>query len=139
MTNLYKFGPQSKLNRPIAAFVTFETEEGYMRAINSKDMKVFDFEEKVEFLKAPEPSDIIWENLDEAEDGSGQSWAKWKVFLTLMFCLLVSFLIIFYGTKWQLKVTSKFPPTTQCDKIYEKYGDELEVFAYNDWVFNDQR
>ena len=39
----YKFGPKSKLNRPISAFVTFETEEGYMRAINSKKMKIFDF------------------------------------------------------------------------------------------------
>ena len=53
--------------------------------------------------------------------------------------LLISFLIIFYGTKWQLKVTSKFPPSTQCDKIKEKYGDTLETFAINDFKFNAQR
>jgi len=56
------------LTLPISAFITFETEEGFLRAINfSKkaelEQRKFIAEAKeVEFNQAPEPSDIIWEN-----------------------------------------------------------------------------
>ena len=72
---------------PVAAFVTFNTQEGYERCLqefetshtmfgypiyhrhmrgalkNSNGFKLFEDEEDLEVFPAKEPSNIIWENL----------------------------------------------------------------------------
>jgi len=49
-----------------------------------------------------EPSDIIWENRHIKKDK--RSRKEWKVITILAAALLISFLIIYYATKWQIKV-----------------------------------
>jgi len=60
----------NKMQTPCSIFATFETEEGYERALNyNKTIKMEDFVryktilgEEIEIDPASEPSDIIWEN-----------------------------------------------------------------------------
>ena len=82
-------------------FVTFETEEGFYRAVALKDypeISKFLPEQKLVFKKAVEPSDIIWENRHITK--VARKSKKWVVISTLAAALLFSFLVIFYGTKW---------------------------------------
>jgi len=52
---------------------------------------------------------------------------------------MIALTVIFLATKKQLRMTEKFPPATKCNTIKEKYGDSLDEFAYNDYVFNEKR
>ena len=68
-----------KLQRPVMAFITFTTQEAYERSLNNmetvknffKIAKFNDeeknyfqlFDEKVQLIAGPEPTNIIWENL----------------------------------------------------------------------------
>ncbi len=49
-----------KIKVPVGAFITFESEEGVQRMLNSNNIKILGETPEVE--KAPEPSNIIWEN-----------------------------------------------------------------------------
>ena len=57
-----------KMQRPCSVFITFETEEGYNRAVNyNNTIKMKDFTkyktflyDEIEIKPASEPSDIIW-------------------------------------------------------------------------------
>jgi hypothetical protein len=58
------------LTRPTAAFITFESDNGYQLALDlaAENEKLPDEEEKkimdqhIRFVEASEPTDIIWEN-----------------------------------------------------------------------------
>ena len=58
------------LQRPCSVFVTFESEEGYQRALNyNSTLDLPDYKQystllgqEIEIVAASEPSDIIWEN-----------------------------------------------------------------------------
>jgi len=61
------------LNTPVAAFITFQTQEGYERACNIvKKKELIDtgnYDSRLQLLgqplffeEAPEPANIIWEN-----------------------------------------------------------------------------
>jgi hypothetical protein len=61
------------ITRPVAAFITFETQEGYERACNIKGKRNWKLEVSVDkeflgqplyFTEAPEPTNIIWEHRD---------------------------------------------------------------------------
>ena len=61
-----------KLTTPCTVFMTFETEEGVERAMafqkatdadpKLKHLQYFCGDHEIKIRKAPEPSDIIWEN-----------------------------------------------------------------------------
>lgn len=50
-----------KLTKPVSAFVTFETEEGYLRALQATE-NITLLGERAVISKASEPTNIIWEN-----------------------------------------------------------------------------
>ena len=52
------------MNTPVSCFVTFESEEGFQRAlsIKEKDLKVTFLGEKPIISEAPEPTNVIWEH-----------------------------------------------------------------------------
>jgi hypothetical protein len=71
---ILKENQSEKLQRPVAAFITFEVQEGYERACNLKGTRNWKEElvqakhkfmdEFIAFQEAPEPTNIIWENRD---------------------------------------------------------------------------
>lgn len=50
-----------KLTKPVSAFVTFQTEEGYLRALQATE-NITLLGESAIITPAPEPTNIIWEN-----------------------------------------------------------------------------
>ncbi len=102
--------------------MTFETEEGYMRACKFNKIlkgakedepgwKLKHFLEtskhSTKFVEASEPSDIIWENRSFTK--RQRRCKRAVVFLVVFTALILSFFIIFYGTKLQVQVQKMFP------------------------------
>jgi len=62
---------KESLSTPVKAFVTFQNEEGYLRAVHLTKIKRFStttaekywFGSPLYFKAAPEPSNILWENI----------------------------------------------------------------------------
>ena len=50
-----------KLTKPVSEFVTFQTEEGYLRALQATE-NITLLGERAVISKASEPTNIIWEN-----------------------------------------------------------------------------
>lgn len=133
---------KAQLIRPVAAFITFERQEGRDRAIfyfkdpkNKVDIEVegedqarrnADMEiasrvdktalgEDIYVTQAPEPSDILWEN-------RRTTWKQIKVHEFIVLIVSIIFLVLmFYGVVYikALEVTNMFryPATTDCDAI----------------------
>lgn len=59
--NKLKNSKLEKLTKPVSAFVTFETEEGYLRALKSTE-NITLLGERAVMTQASEPTNIIWEN-----------------------------------------------------------------------------
>ena len=90
-----------KLVRPVTAFLTFNTQEGYERALRywgpeakdgkliTENHKIFDTRIKVE--PAPEPSNIIWENRHISDREQNRN--KCFVTLGILFLLGIAFVI----------------------------------------------
>ncbi len=120
------------LRRPVTAFITFQNEEGYNRAIQSpKEEEPKWLGEPVEFEEAPEPTDIIWEHRPFTR--------KDQVFriamvsgITLMM-LAATFVVILYLKKWAKAAGST--SNLDCGLLEELYptGKEIQDAAYNDF------
>lgn len=52
------------MNTPVSCFVTFESEEGFQRALSiaEKKLDVTILGEKSQITEAPEPTNVIWEH-----------------------------------------------------------------------------
>ena len=94
-----------KMQRPCAAFITFETEEGHCRAVaynnvieryeefSSFEYRLF-LDRPIKIQAASEPSDIIWENRGFTV---GERSAKKSIVVTIIVAmLLLSFGLIFF-------------------------------------------
>ena len=109
--------------------MTFETEEGTQRAINYnklveansnlKDIELW-LGRKLEFARASEPSDIIWENRDWTPwDRKKKSIIVWTIISLVLFG---SFIIMFKFTNISSKMAQKYP-IIECHKL-AKLGNE---------------
>lgn len=112
------------LTKPVTAFITFETQEGYERACEMKgDYKCngevtsnYEFDgHPLYFEEAPEPTNIIWEHRETTY--------KTQMIRTSVVCVIIVILLIlaflaFYELK---KITvanyKKYPPTANCADI----------------------
>ena len=91
---------------PVGAFVTFEKEEGYNRAINLKPrMKCFrtihDYElldQGLSFIPASEPTNIIWENRQITK---GSRCCRGFIVMIIAMAILVLAGVAFYFMKKQ--------------------------------------
>lgn len=82
------------MRTPVSAFITFESEEGYNRAIAIKEQKI-DINwlgTKLEFDAAPEPTDIIWENREITENS--RMLRLFVAILATLVLLAISFTVI---------------------------------------------
>lgn len=71
----------------MSAFITFESEEGYNRAlaVKEKDMKINWMNKRLSFDPAPEPTDIIWEN---------REFTNHQRFIRLLISILVTMILL---------------------------------------------
>lgn len=105
-----------KLTNPCHIFITFQYEEGVERIKkynqyceedeSLEDIKLF-LGQRLEFIEASEPSDIIWENRHfTPEQRKRKAWVAFSI-LTLL--LLVSFGFQFHFQRMADLTTAKFP------------------------------
>ena len=126
------------LCRPCSVFMTFESEEGYNRALNYHQtiedkpeefgaLKFWLAKHEIEIQEASEPSDIIWEN---RQITPAQRTKKGIiVFIIVALMLAVSFVIIFVLTNMSNEAVNKYPIVTDCTALagYDDYDHLLEI------------
>ena len=107
--------------------MTFETEEGYKRALNYKDevdgnsdkygddIKKWIGVHDIEIQPASEPSDIIWENRHFTPFDRKKKELVVYTIITLM--LFISFIIIFVLQLASDKALNKYPIVSDCSKL----------------------
>lgn len=116
------------LTKPVSAFITFETQEGYERACEFEGK--FDCNGKLTaenkwrgydlyFNEAPEPTNIIWEHRQNTI--SLQRKRTTIVGLIIVFLLVLAFLAFYYLKQATVLNYRRYPPTTNCSDIYAIY------------------
>ena len=123
--NAMKNQKSEELSRPVAAFITFESQEGYERACELKPKTNFKreiIETKYKFLgeplcfwEAPEPTNIIWENRDKTF--SQQAQRKGIVITVIFLLLLLAFMAFFFLKKQTVANSKIYPATVDCPSI----------------------
>ena len=139
-----------KLTRPVTAFLTFNTQEGYERALkNWGPGSAKSFSEATEFHKfcdvpirvtpAPEPSNIIWEHRHITKLRQNRN----KIGVGLgVFCLLGLALALFtFAKSAVVKTQASYPPTFDCTDVDAQFGHdpaEYEQYARLDKTYTEQ-
>ncbi|CDW90155.1 UNKNOWN [Stylonychia lemnae] len=124
-----------RIVRPVAAFITFETQEGYERACNLKEKRnIFcQLQSKLDFLGQPlafteatEPTNIIWENryLNDVQ----RFMRKLIVAVLVGIFLALTVFIFFLLKKATIDNQQKYPPSKDCDQIRTLFKD-INVLA----------
>ena len=137
-----------KLTRPVSVFMTFETEEGYRRAVSfdeevekldvmRRDIKYWfnDPNMTVELQEASEPSDIIWENREYTP--RQRRCKEVVVVIIISLCLLGAAFVILMGRIKQANYVKKYPKFP-CQPFYDTYGSNLQHFAVAEYDYNLQ-
>lgn len=132
---------QEKITRPVAAFITFETQEAYERACNLKGIKNWKNElvrSKVKLLgepfamqEAPEPTNIIWENRDKTV--TQQLKRQIGVYIAISLFLAGAFTIFYLLKRQTISNYLKYPPTLNCKSIISMFPQK-----FNDPLFRQQ-
>lgn len=117
------------LTKPVAAFITFETQDGFERAcefkhtISCQGVISADHEfdgEPLFFEDAPEPTNIIWEHRQITY--KEQIFRTSIVYSIIVFLLFLAFMA-FYTLKQQTIANyNKYPPSTNCSDLYSIFG-----------------
>eukprot|EP00742_Colponemidia_sp_Colp-10_P003796 GILJ01004043.1.p1 GENE.GILJ01004043.1~~GILJ01004043.1.p1 ORF type:complete len:1123 (-),score=165.75 GILJ01004043.1:136-3504(-) len=124
----------------LCAFVTFEHDEGFQRCLAAIGgvfvSKQFKFQGKrVRAAQAPEPSDIIWENLGVSpfEQFLRKTFTAFIAFLLLC----ISFGVIYFVKTQDTLFSSKYPSTNDCpaslttDQVYaDTFQSRTLIFCY---------
>lgn len=107
------------LIRPVIAFVTFETQEGYERAKRYRENSVMVFE------AAKEPTDVIWENVHIT---SSQILVRTLIVVGISILLLIgSFFIIFYLKRFLINIDMKYL-NLNCDSFNRQIStDDMKL------------
>lgn len=118
----------------MAAFITFETQEGYERACNIKGKRNWKREvvsaehrflgDFVSFEEAPEPTNIIWENRDKTF--KEQTKRKVVVVVVIIVLLLAAFFAFYLLKQQTIRNQQKYPSTTNCQAVYDMFGGSLD-------------
>ena len=123
------------LTKPATAFITFEEEDAFLLAIEEteKNEKLEENQKKkllgqhLNFKRASEPTDIIWENryFTKKDYIWRQIIAYAIIFVALLVCFELTYLIAYTSAK----VAAVFPTTRYCPDIVNAYGSYLEQYA----------
>lgn len=122
-----------RLDKPISAYITFETQEGYERACNIKSGKTCFFFDSysreymgtpLAFTEAPEPTNIIWEH---RHIGGMRQFIRKVLVAIMVFIVLLLALVMFYGLKLTIiKNQKKYPSSTNCIQLDNLFTNEKE-------------
>ena len=117
---------------PVRAFVTFEHEEAYNAAKllrlkakveNESDKPMLSGMMKADFKPAPEPTNIIWENIHQ--DKKIKKMKQWAMIGGIIACLYLAFLVLFF---MQGEIIPRHYANPDCLPLFNKiYGGKLEV------------
>jgi len=108
----------SKFDRPYVAYITFEQEEGAMRALalNRRKASKWWGGQKPRFTKAPEPTDIIWEHGHYSQ--LTKNFRFFITFFIISLLLVMNFILIFFLMEWSLSNEDKYGGGhIDCDKM----------------------
>lgn len=122
-----------KLQRPVAVFLTMETEEGKCRAeeYNRKVQRCAQSEFKtflgshIDVHESSEPTDIIWENRHFSD-----TYIHVRAFLFLLMMLgilSISFMIVFSAQKKSLAMRRKYPHQ-DCREVEQQYENQYQLW-----------
>ena len=128
---------------PQDAFITFENEEGFLRASKIETKKVCNREEAVVVwrdtnvdMKLPkEPSNIIYRNL--YQEKRGKCVRKTVTYLVLAFALLSSCIVLFMTQKVSINL-AKYFPDVNCDTLKHDLQNDTDMmieYAYLEWFY----
>lgn len=125
-----------KLTIPTSAFITFESDDHKLAALEAS--KVGNFEglicnQEFKVDDASEPTDIIWEN----RHFTTTQYIKRQLcaFSVIAVLLCISFAVIFAISKYSSAVANVFP-AVECSGILESYsGDNLQKYAVDDYDY----
>jgi hypothetical protein len=134
--NQYIRDNKDQLQQPVTAFIIFNKDEDYELCVeyliqkqqdkSHKDYFIFEGE-NMKFKEAPEPSEVIWENLQFTKE---ERHYKSGVAVTIVFSFLAICFLIFASLKGaSAKNSLKFMgPKNQCDIILEEVGGNVKTF-----------
>lgn len=122
-----------KLSIPTSAFITFESDDAQIAAINIDGAeKALLGMDEIKFEEASEPTDIIWENrrftLNDYWKRNGVAYS------TITVMLIISGIIIYCISQYAAAVQKTFP-AVNCDQLIDAYGDVLETAAVQDFNY----
>lgn len=119
---------KDKLKWPVCAFVTFTEQEAYERceeyyfkynrtdgSYNTKYEKLEFLEEETQIEAAPEPSNVIWENLAETDNWRAARKSGVVILITLFIFLTFLLYSVLKSKAGENKL--KYPSTTDCAGI----------------------
>ena len=131
----------NKRLKPIEAFVTFETEEGFVKAMSLYDLSWFRrncccYPEKLKYRgmrlkieQAPEPSTIIWENLEYSS--KGRFFRKCLTTSVALLALLLSVLTTFMARDFKSKVLMNARLPCPAGFFYQDSEGQLNLMKAN--------
>lgn len=137
---------KDEIIRPVTAFISFETQEGYERAVkawlleghgNVMNLQNSLLKDLIHLRSAPEPSNILWENLHVSPT---QRIVRTIVVAIVIFLLLLGMFALFTGLEViSVKNIGRYPPTTNCANIDAMFTNNAtyEAFALTDRPFTD--
>jgi hypothetical protein len=121
-----------ELSRPTVAYITFETQEGYERAVNMRYLISHIFEPAVE------PTNIIWENSHHSMTGI---FIRSIITITIIIFMLIGAFFVFFYLKKGLMITNQKYMNLNCDRFNENIdSDDLRlryaVIDYYDYYYS---
>jgi hypothetical protein len=116
---------------PVSVFLTFESEEGYNRALKCQDNDIYWKDQQLSFSPAPEPTDIIWENRQFST--KKRVLRACYAILIILILLAISFVIIVTLKQKQIENNLKYADADcqEIDKIYSY--EHLRDYSIDQW------
>ncbi|ETO72246.1 hypothetical protein F444_11601 [Phytophthora nicotianae P1976] len=142
----YAHQKRYNISQAVTAFVTFEEEEGFHRCLQEyPDLgwlhRLFQpyykrlHGKRLRFRPAPDPTDIIWENLHYAF--VERVFRQLAVALITLSVLFVSFVLIFVAKEQKIKLERQFGRPTSCptevlksDVVQDELNKVTELVPY---------
>ena len=128
---------KDKITKPVTAFLTFNTQEGYERALKNwgpDSAKSFSevtehhkfCESQIKVTAAPEPSNIIWEHRHISD--AVQTRNKICVGFAIFCILALAFVIFTFAKISVVRSQAKYPPTLDCTSIDNQFTSDQALF-----------
>ena len=115
---------KEELTRPVAAFISFEKQEGYERALKlwpkpkkndpMNNSNTF-LKEQIKIQAAPEPSNILWENIHVISKVKNRRYCA--VTLIIAFLLMGMFVLFTLLDVISVRNLMRYPSSTDCNAI----------------------